>query len=409
MPAGDARHMGRGPMRILFLTFYYPPDLSAGSFRANPLVMELLRQGAGKIHVDVVTTMPNRYQSHVQSAPEFEEQVGLTIRRIALPRHQSGMLDQTRAFLTFALAVRRNIKGKKWDLIFATSSRLMTAALGAEIARATSTPVYLDVRDLFTDTVGDLLARSPLRILMPFIRQIERRTFDAATRINVVSPGFVTHVHTLAPRHRCRVFTNGIDEDFLSTDFSQSGGKTGRRLIVYAGNMGESQGLHRILPDAAKQLADVARFRIIGDGGRRRELEAALSYAGCDNVEILNPVPRAQLLGHYREADCFFTHLNNQPAFAKVIPSKLFEYGATGKPVVAGVGGLAAEFLREKVPGSAVFAPCDVRGMVEAVHRLGTMPTIFDRTKFREDYSRRTIMREMARDILELAAAGSRA
>lgn len=391
-------------MRILFLTFYYPPDLCAGSFRAQPLAEALLKEGAGRVSVDILTTMPNRYHSHVQKAPAFEESNGLTICRIPLPNHQSGMADQARAFLIFARAVRRQTKGGRWDLILATSSRLMTAALGAHVARVSGAPLYLDIRDLFTDTLGGLLAGSPLRMLMPAFHWIERRTFASAACINVVSPGFVEHVRGVAPRQNCRTFTNGIDEDFFRVDFTRTEpAPGGPRLVVYAGNMGDSQGLHRILPRAAADLVGEVRFRLIGDGGRRRELEKALRQQGCTNVEVLDPVPRGELYRHYREADILFTHLNDVPAFEKVLPSKIFEYGATGKPILAGVRGLAAKFLRENVTGSEIFPPCDAKGFVEAVRRLRTAPSAFDRSAFRQRFSRKNIMRKMALDILAQA------
>ena len=55
-------------MRVLLLTFYYPADLSAGSFRAKALVDALRRQGGDDLSIDVVTTVPNRYHTHKEQA-----------------------------------------------------------------------------------------------------------------------------------------------------------------------------------------------------------------------------------------------------------------------------------------------------------------------------------------------------
>ena len=41
-------------MKILFLTFYFEPDLCAGSFRNTPLFRELLRQMNEKDWIHVV-------------------------------------------------------------------------------------------------------------------------------------------------------------------------------------------------------------------------------------------------------------------------------------------------------------------------------------------------------------------
>lgn len=389
-------------MRILLLSFYYPPDLCAGSFRAGPLVDALLQVGAGDIHVDVVTTMPNRYHSLRADAPAFEQRGGLSIRRIPLPSHQSGMADQARSFVKYAHEVSRCTRGQSWDVVVATSSRLMTASLGAFVARRSGARLYLDIRDLFTDTMGDLLQGRVLRNLVPFFDRVETWSLRRAARINVVSEGFLPHIRRKVPDAEVSVFTNGIDDEFLNYDFSgrlAGGSWPNAPVILYAGNIGEGQGLHAVVPEAARRLQGAAKIRIIGDGGRKQRLLDALAAAEVNNVELLPPIPRVELLREYAAADILFLHLNDHAAFHKVLPSKIFEYAATGKPVLAGVAGHSAEFLRRNVDGSAVFDPCDVAGMVKAINQLKSGQPKFDRTGFSNEFARRSIMMRMAEDI----------
>ena len=81
--------------RIVYLTFYFEPDLCDGSFRNTPLAIELAKQAREKdVIVDVYTTLPNRYSTFEQSAPELEELGNLRIHRVSLPVHKSDMLDQ---------------------------------------------------------------------------------------------------------------------------------------------------------------------------------------------------------------------------------------------------------------------------------------------------------------------------
>lgn len=393
-------------MRILFLSFYYSPDLSAGSFRAKALVDALLAEGGKAICIDVISTLPNRYQSYAASAPEFEEAEGLRIRRLALPSHQSGMTDQAKAYLSFARQALAATSGQRWDIVIATSGRLMTAVLAARIASRVGAPLYLDIRDLFTDTMSDLLSLSFLRYLMPVFRWLEIRTFKAAARLNIVSDGFLPHVKAIAPAQSFRTYTNGIDDVFLSHDFKKPAQRAQELpLVVYAGNIGEGQGLHKVIPEAAHLMLGKARFRLIGDGGRLPQLKQAISHAGLKNVEILKAMPRSELFEHYRQADVMFLHLNDHLAFHKVLPSKLFEYAATGKPILAGVAGYPAEFLRAQVPGVEVFLPCDARGMVSSLERLLAQPNVEGRDEFCKKYAREAIMLEMARDVLSIGAS----
>ena len=389
-------------MKLLVLSNYFTPDLSAGSFRMQALIEALEPRGERGLDVDLITTRPNRYASLKAEAPGFEDRGWLRVHRIELPSHKSGMADQARAYVDYARGVRKLTRTGQWDAVFATSSRLMTAGLGARIARRLDIPLYLDIRDIFTDNMQELLAGRPLKSLMPIFRMIERKAFRQAARINVVSHGFAAHVQSIAPQAPLKVLTNGIDDIFLGSDLRKPNVGSELPLIVYAGNIGEGQGLHKILPQVAKSLAGRARFRLIGDGGRREALEARIGAAGLTNVEMLPPVPRAELIDHYRQSDILFMHLNDLDAFRKVLPSKIFEYGSTGKPILAGVAGYAAEFIGEHLPDAEVFAPLDIKAMVNAIDRQLVEPHHADRSAFRAKFARANIMEAMARDIVEM-------
>ena len=186
-------------MKILILTFYYKPDLSAGSFRATAFVDELQKMVGKDTQIEVITTLPNRYHSFEQKALAFESVGNVTIRRIKLPGHKSGMLDQAKAFMKYAFDVSRFVGNKEYDLVFATSSRLFTAFLGALVARKTKAKLYLDIRDIFTDTLKDVLKNRFLRLLIPVFSKVEKFTIRSACRVNLVSQGFLDYFKAVAP------------------------------------------------------------------------------------------------------------------------------------------------------------------------------------------------------------------
>jgi glycosyltransferase involved in cell wall biosynthesis len=114
---------------------------------------------------------------------------------------------------------------------------------------------------------------------------------------------------------------------------------------------------------------------------------------------------RADLLDAYRAADVLFLHLGAKPAFEKVLPSKLFEYAALGKPVLAGVAGYAARFIGEEITNAAVFAPCDVTAAVRAFESLELVNR--PRPEFVAKFSRANIARAMADDVIALGRGGA--
>ena len=137
---------------------------------------------------------------------------------------------------------------------------------------------------------------------------------------------------------------------------------------------------------------------MIGDGGRLTSLKDALNASKCNNVDLLNPVRRDELINIYQSADILFLHLNDYDAFRKVLPYKLFEYAALGKPIWAGIAGYAAEFVTEHIENASVFAPCNVDAAVEALQRLEISMT--PRAAFIDRFSRANIMRDMAADVI---------
>lgn len=381
---------------ILYLTFYFEPDLCAGSFRNSPLIKELARQVDGDAEIDVITTLPNRYSTFSADAPEFEDRGNYKIHRIAIPKHQSGMQDQIRSFKRYFSETKRLIRGKKYDLVVASSSRLFTAYLGYSIAKKQRIPLYLDIRDIFIDTMKDVLRSTVVKAaVLPVLNHIEKRVFNYATHINLISGGFRPYFNKYT-KPAYSEFPNGIDPEFLALPPSKPSQST-VRTIVYAGNIGEGQGLHIIVPQAAKRLGDAYKFLIIGDGGAKGKLEAELKRLSVRNVELRAPVKREELLTTYHSADFLFLHLNDYDAFKKVLPSKIFELGAYDKPVVAGVAGFANEFIKQHVPNRILFLPGDVDEMVTQLEKFEYKNVV--RNDFLERFKRGLINEKMATSI----------
>ena len=386
-------------MKILFLSFYFEPDLCAGSFRNTALLNELLNQAPSGSSIDVITTLPSRYSSFAIEATGHEKRGCATIHRIALPAHKSGMVDQSKAFLFFAREAIKIAGANKYDFVYASSSRLMTASLGAYLSRKLGSPLYLDIRDIFVDTIKDVLPAKLVWVLRPIFSLIEKWSFSRAAKINLVSEGFRDYFEKSYLGIPLSFYTNGIDDEFLSQPICLNHtGNDEVPEIVYAGNIGEGQGLHNIIPSLAKCFEGQLKFKIIGDGGRRDQLIRALEADSVKNVEILSPIGRTELMEAYQDADILFMHLNDYDAFLKVLPSKVFEYAALGKPIWAGVAGYAASFINQYVNNAAVFNPCDVDGAVRVFEELSLTSEL--RSDFVEQFARSKIMKDMAADIL---------
>lgn len=390
--------------RILYLTFYFRPDLCAGSFRNSPLVDELANQIQGRdIEIDVLTTSPNRYSTFREEFKEQETLGKVSIERIIVPSHESGIRDQILSFKTYFFEVLKRIRNKKYDLVFASSSRFFTSYLGYIIAKRKQIPLYLDVRDLFSETVGSISQNPLIKYLVaPVVANRERKVYQYASHINLISEGFRDDFNQY-PSTNFSYYTHGVDPAFKKAQHKRESRHQKPIKIIYAGNIGEGQGLHKIIPDAAHQLKGKYIFRIIGDGGAKRKLTERLKQLKIGNVELVDPIPRNEIVEEYKRADILFIHLNNLPIFQKVLPSKIFELAAVEKPILAGVHGYAREFLNKKTDGVFLFDPGDVEGLLKQIHRIEKNKNLnlsIDNEAFLEEHSRKQINKQLADSIL---------
>ena len=237
--------------------------------------------------------------------------------------------------------------------------------------------------------------------MKPLFSIIEKFTINRAKHVNLVSAGFEDYFVSRYKKSSLSFFTNGIDDEFLMAPIISKPGienSDSTINILYAGNVGEGQGLHHIIPQVAKKLSCKVKFRVIGAGGRLTHLSTELARYGVENVDIVAPMSRADLILEYNNADILFLHLNDYEAFKKVLPSKLFEYGAVGKPILAGVAGYAAKFVNENIDNAEVFSPCSIEGAIDGLYKLNMGTKL--RGNFVKQYARKNIMKEMAVDII---------
>ena len=194
----------------------------------------------------------------------------------------------------------------------------------------------------------DLGVTTRKSLLYKFLKHIELYMYKKATSIIVNSPAFIEHIQKYSNK-RIDIITNGLD-DFIYQYFleekSQNTQKDKKIRIVYAGNLGIAQDV-KILTEIQEDISKNFEFYLIGNGSQKGEIEKELKEKNIQNILVYSSKERKELLEFYRQADAFFVHLKDIPMFKKTIPSKVFEYVATKKPVIYGLNGVAKEIMEE--------------------------------------------------------------
>jgi glycosyltransferase involved in cell wall biosynthesis len=86
-------------------------------------------------------------------------------------------------------------------------------------------------------------------------------------------------------------------------------------------------------------------FVCIGDGAAKRALKEVVAQQQLRNVLLLDPVSKDEIVRYWSIIDVALVPLRKDPVFTSVIPSKIFEAAAMGKPILLGVEGQAKEIV----------------------------------------------------------------
>ena len=360
-------------------------------------------------HFCILTTNPHRY-GFIEGTSEYETIGKSKVIRFKIPQHQNSFLKQIITFIVYSIkTIIFSLKNyNKYDCLLITSSRLGTAMLGFVLSRIMNKPLAIDIRDIFSDVLSSIYpSKNPMfRILIKMVNKIEVMIIRHAVWINFVSPGFKNFFDDNIYNIKPNTYTNGIDKIFIDNrKISLNKTKINYQKplkILYAGNIGYGQGLEKIIVPLAKFYTDEIFFTVIGDGSSKHLLLDEIKRKNILNIKLEDPIDRISLLNYYNKADALFIHLNDIPAFNRVLPSKVFEYATFDKPVFAGVSGVASKFISENINGFYIFPPKNfnkAKTQIESVLNR-KKNTIIDNTDFIQKYERSLIMSNMVKSLI---------
>ncbi|EMH7387542.1 colanic acid biosynthesis fucosyltransferase WcaI [Salmonella enterica subsp. enterica serovar Cerro] len=172
----------------------------------------------------------------------------------------------------------------------------------------------------------------------------------------------------------------------------QLGLPEGKKIVLYSGNIGEKQGLEKVI-DAAERLRDRPLiFAIVGQGGGKARLENMARERGLANIKFLPLQPYDVLPALLKMGDCHLV-VQKRGAADAVLPSKLTNILAVGgNAVITAVPHTELGQLCARYPGIAVCVePESTDALVNGISQALAMPK--NNTTARE-YAERTLNKE---------------
>lgn len=343
-------------MRIGFLTQWYPPE-------PGTVVPAAIARGLRDLghQVDVVTGFPNYPTGIVMDGYRVRpyqreaDEPGITVHRAPLwPNHDSRAVARMANYLSFSLGASAVVRAKvpTPDVWLVYSSPATTVIPAMRLQRRHRAPVFLLIQDLWPDSVtgSGFVGGGAGSAIEAALTKFCDASYRSASGIGVISPGMRGVLTGRGvPDAKIHDTPNWIEDGHLSPDVLPSDEERAAldlplgRLWMYAGNLGELQGLDPLV-EAFAQRPD-AKLAVVGDGVARVRLEELAARRGATNVTFVGSVPTDAVGRYIAASDIQVVSLQDTDLLRVTMPSKVQGALAAARPVLVHAAGDAADVV----------------------------------------------------------------
>ena len=365
---------GKGK-RLLLVTYYWPPSGGPGVQRWLKIVKYLIRLGW---EVTVYTpSNPEINDKDVSLLKDIPSGTSLLQRSIIEPlrlykrilgkksvgngllaeegnkKRQRGRLGRlflwvrANLFVPDARALwigpsvrflRRWLRRHPQDIMVTTGPPHSMHLIGRGVHRATGLPWVADFRDpwLHIDYHQHLPFSSHT---WARLGKMERSVVEEADAVTVVTDGMVDDFAAYTPR-QLRVIYNGFDLEDFPTPTHRPSSPSAPLRMVYTGSMNPDRNpllLWSVLEELQKEaIITPTSFRLEIVGTCDVSVKTSITDSGLEElVEIRGSIPHAAIPSLLCGADLLLLSVNRAPSSKAILTGKLFEYLASGRPIVA--------------------------------------------------------------------------
>jgi glycosyltransferase involved in cell wall biosynthesis len=372
-------------MKILYISQYFPPEMGAPAARVSELARHWIKAGH---RVTVLTGFPNHptgvvppeYRSKLRRFVYREQKDGIDIVRTWLiPRPNRKASERLLNYLSFVLSsCITGIFLRRPDVIIATSPQLFVGLTGRWLGWIKRVPFVLEVRDLWPESITASGIGSDTDLSIRLLRALSAFLYRSCNHVVVVTSAFKQE---LVAKWRLRddkisLVENGVETDLFTPDVSGDDvkrelGLEAKFVVSYIGTLGLAHGLQAVMKAATKLQSTCPdiQFLFVGEGADKERLIRSASELELRNVRFLPQQPRQKIPSIIRASDLCVVLLRKANVFGTVIPTKMLEFMACGRPVILGVDGQARQVI-ETAEAGVFIEPEDSTALAKAVTAL---------------------------------------
>lgn len=361
-------------MKILFITDNFPPEVNAPATRTVEHCKEWIKEG---VEVTVITCAPNFphgkvYEGYKNRFYQTEEIEGINVIRVwSFITSNSGFLKRILDYTSFAFMAFWVGVFRKHDVVVATSPQFFTTWAAWGISKVSRKPWIFELRDIWPESIKTVGAMKESGVL-DFLEKIELGLYKSSDKVVAVTDAFKKNlIDRGIDGKKIEVVTNGANMDLFSPrvkdkELLEKLQLKDKFIIGYLGTHGLAHSLDFIIQSIAKIHDKNIHFLFVGDGAMKKTIVELAVKLSLENVTFLDPIPKEKMPEYLSVIDVSLAPLKREDNFKTVIPSKIFEASAMGKPTLLGVEGQAQEII-ETYHSGVCFTPEDETDFIEKV------------------------------------------
>lgn len=335
---------------ILIISNYYPPEKGAAANRIEQLALKLHQND---YKVSVICPLGNYPKGEL--FPEYkgkfsvtENRDNITVKRLWIyPSVSKNLIVRIISVLSFSLSLFFYLLFKKTpQKVVVQSPPLLLSFVSVFVLSLKNKKIILNISDLWPLAAIELKALKESSFSYKFSLFLERFIYKKATIIIGQSNEIITHVTSIVPNKKCYLYRNFPDHKVENLDLITDENQPVK--IFYAGLLGIAQGVYEMCEKIDLKGLNI-ELHLFGDGAEKNQIEALISSEKGKNIFFHGMMERNDLHEKLKSFDIAIVPLKVR--IYGSVPSKIFEYGSLGFPILYFGGGEGETIVEENNMG----------------------------------------------------------
>ena len=352
-------------LRVLVISHGFPPDMGGASNRAWNIARAMQTSGHEVVAIAAYPYYPHgrvssRYRGRLFAREHID---GLEVIRVWIPSLETqGYFKRLLIYMAFTFSYSIGqllLMNRRFDIVYYVSPYPLSFFSYPAIVfgKLVGSHVFLDVADLWPEVILEIgKIRTPLATsLVNVMAKLAGAMSDLTTPITESIRERLLELGL--PSGKLQVVELAIDTDYFRPQPRKMVDERlrGKFVAEYSGIMGPKYDFESLI-EAAKIIAKRDRELLIlirGDGELvprvKRLAQSARNVLVLDKIECADSV-----LDLLNAADVLLCPMRDLKETSTIVPSKVLEYFAVGKPVVCSGRGETKNLIDEYKPGIMV-------------------------------------------------------